>query len=78
MLVLNGHLKWKPKKVYYVSKAQLKAANKQYTSSDYEMTLTNETLIEECVEENDIPKINVNLLPISELTNKNANDIVGK
>jgi hypothetical protein len=42
------------------------------------MTLTNETLIEECVEENDIPKINVNLLPISELTNKNANDIVGK
>ena len=60
-----------------MSKAQLKAANKQYTTNDYEMTLTNETLIEECIEENDIPKINVNLLPISELTNKNANDIVG-
>ena len=44
------------------------------------MTLTNETLIEQCDEDQDnsIPKINVNLIPISELTNKNANDIVGK
>jgi hypothetical protein len=44
------------------------------------MILNNETMVEECEEEadNSIPHINVNLIPISELVNKNANDIVGK
>lgn len=70
-----------PDKVYYISKAQLKTANKQYSTldNDYEMSFNNETVIEPCEDDTDcsIPKMNLNLLPLSELTNKNANDFVG-
>ena len=70
-----------PDRVYYISKAQLKTANKQYSSidNDYEMTFNNETTIEICEEgdDNSIPRMNLNLLPIGELMNKNTNDLVG-
>jgi replication factor A1 len=69
-------------KVFLISKAQLKTANKQYTTidNDYEMTFNNETTVEPCNEEQDdtIPRISVSLIPLSELLNKNANDVVGE
>jgi replication factor A1 len=40
------------------------------------MTFSNETVIEPCHETDNIPQINLNLIQLAELTNKNANDFV--
>ena len=71
---------WLLLKVYYISRGQLKTANKQYSTlnNDYEMTFTNETVIEPCHETDNLPHIALNLVQLAELTNKNPNDIVGK
>ena len=66
--------------VYYVSRCQLKTANKQYSklNNDYEMTFGNDTVIEPCQEADSLPPITLNLVPFAELPNKSANDLVGK
>ncbi|XP_017485028.1 PREDICTED: replication protein A 70 kDa DNA-binding subunit [Rhagoletis zephyria] len=59
-------------RVYFISKCQLKPANKQFTSlkNDYEMTLTGETMIQACEEDDsDIPEIKYDLVPISQVAN---------
>lgn len=65
--------------VYYISRAQLKTANKQYSrlANDYEMTMTNETVIEPCHEQvENLPTIQLKIVPLSELADKNANEMV--
>jgi len=64
--------------VYYISRATLKTANKQYSKldNDYEMTFNNDTVIEPCNESDDLPRISISLLPLKEIANKNANDYV--
>lgn len=66
--------------VYYISKANLKTANKQYCKldNDYEMTFNNETVIQPCDEADDLPKINLNVVKIKDISNHAANDFVGK
>lgn len=56
-------------KVYYISKCQLKAANKQYSKlkNDYEMTLGNDTVIQECTDTAHVPEIKYNFVPISDI-----------
>ncbi len=60
----------------------MKTANKQYSKldNDYEMTFSNDTLIEPCheAEADELPRMNINLVPLSEIANKQANDFVGK
>lgn len=66
-------------KVYYISKCQIKPANKQYSKlkNDYEMTMTSETLIQPCNEDTEaIPKLRYDFVPISEIAEKEANSIV--
>lgn len=66
-------------KVYFISRCQLKTANKQYSklNNDYEMTMSNETSIEQCEEtEDSVPHITLTILPLSEIADKNANDYV--
>ncbi|KAH8354298.1 hypothetical protein KR084_006171 [Drosophila pseudotakahashii] len=70
--------------VYYFSKCQLKPANKQYSSLNnaYEMTFSGETVVQLCEDTDDdpIPEIKYNLIPISEvsgLENKAAVDTIG-
>ncbi|CAK1556348.1 unnamed protein product [Leptosia nina] len=66
-------------KVYYISRCQLKTANKQYTSikNDYEMTLTPDTVIAECMEDAScVPTIKYEFLPISEIANKGVDTIL--
>jgi len=68
--------------VYYISRGQLKTANKQYSklNNDYEMTFTNETVIEQCEEADNLPHIVLNIVPLSQLSDKSANenvDIIG-
>ncbi|XP_037037026.1 replication protein A 70 kDa DNA-binding subunit [Bradysia coprophila] len=66
-------------KVYYISKCQLKSANKQFTSikNDYEMTFNSDTVVEECVGGNDnVPKVSYNLVPLSQISQMEANATV--
>lgn len=65
--------------VYYISRCQLKAANKQFNSlkNDYEMTMTNDTEIVPCHENiEDIPTLQFNFCSISQVENKERNDII--
>ncbi|XP_017036947.1 replication protein A 70 kDa DNA-binding subunit [Drosophila kikkawai] len=70
--------------VYFISKCQLKPANKQYSqlNNPYEMTFTGETVVQLCEDADDggIPDIKYNLVPISEVSgmeNKAAVDTIG-
>ncbi|CAF2246060.1 unnamed protein product [Rotaria magnacalcarata] len=70
--------------VYYITKASLKAANRQYntTNSDYEMTFNHDTIIEACDvgEGENIPQVQYNFISISEIANRAANsvcDVIG-
>lgn len=68
-------------KVYFISKCQLKPANKQYTTikNDYEMTFTNDTVLEECTDDvPSIPALQYKLVPISQVESMADNTVVGK
>ncbi|XP_058813344.1 replication protein A 70 kDa DNA-binding subunit [Topomyia yanbarensis] len=69
-------------KVYYITKCQLKPANKQYSTlkNDYEMTMTNDTIIQECKEVSSLPEIQYTFVPISQIANMEPNamiDVIG-
>ncbi|XP_061402182.1 replication protein A 70 kDa DNA-binding subunit-like [Musca vetustissima] len=71
-------------KLYYISKCQLKPANKQYSTlkNDYEMTFTSDTVVQPCEDDDDsgVPVIKYDLVPISQVANmepKASVDIVG-
>ncbi|XP_075052795.1 replication protein A 70 kDa DNA-binding subunit [Mixophyes fleayi] len=69
-------------KVYYFSKGTLKIANKQYTAvkNDYEMTFNSETSVIPCDDSSDVPTVQFDFIPISELENKNKDtllDVIG-
>ncbi|KAK4019388.1 replication protein A 70 kDa DNA-binding subunit [Daphnia magna] len=66
-------------KVYYISQAQLKAANKQYTSikNDYEMTFSQNTTVIPCHDDtSNIPSITFNFVPINQLINLEKDSII--
>ncbi|XP_041348869.1 replication protein A 70 kDa DNA-binding subunit-like [Gigantopelta aegis] len=65
-------------KVYYISRATLKTANKQYSSvkNDYEMTFNNDTCIELCTEDVDLPSMSFDFVKIDELEKRQANDLI--
>ncbi|VDD74949.1 unnamed protein product [Mesocestoides corti] len=67
-------------KVYYISKATLKPANKQFntTNNDYEMTLNSDTQIVPCDdgEEVSVPSTSFNFVPIGKLDSYQAGDFV--
>ncbi|XP_044142942.1 replication protein A 70 kDa DNA-binding subunit [Bufo gargarizans] len=69
-------------KVYYFSKGTLKIANKQYTAvkNDYEMTFNSETSVIPCDDSSDVPTVQFEFVPVSELENRNKDtllDIIG-
>ncbi|KAM4726414.1 replication protein A 70 kDa DNA-binding subunit-like [Anableps anableps] len=65
-------------KVYYISKATLKVANKQYTTlkNDYEMTLHAHSSIVPCMDSQDIPTMQCDFVPIGELENQMKDSII--
>lgn len=65
-------------KVYYISKATLKAANKQYTTlkNDYEMTLHAHSSIVPCDDTDGIPTVNCDFVPIAELENIDKDAVI--
>ncbi|XP_037604597.1 replication protein A 70 kDa DNA-binding subunit-like [Sebastes umbrosus] len=65
-------------KVYYITKATLKVANKQYTTlkNDYEMTLHAHSSIVPCDDSQDIPAMHCDFVPIAELENRDKDAII--
>lgn len=66
--------------MYYISRCQLKPANKQFTSlkNDYEMTFTAETVVAECLDEaSSMPTVKYNFVPINEIANKSPDNLLG-
>eukprot|EP00064_Thunnus_orientalis_P011748 superscaffoldBa00001730_g11779 len=65
-------------KVYYISKATLKVANKQYTTlkNDYEMTLHAHSSIVPCDDTQDVPTLHCDFVPIAELENRDPDSII--
>ncbi|KAF3705738.1 Replication protein A 70 kDa DNA-binding subunit [Channa argus] len=65
-------------KVYYISKATLKVANKQYTTlkNDYEMTLHAHSSIVPCNDSEGIPTVHCDFVPIAELENRDKDAII--
>ncbi|TWW75009.1 Replication protein A 70 kDa DNA-binding subunit [Takifugu flavidus] len=65
-------------KVYYISKATLKVANKQYNTlkHDYEMTLHAHSSIVPCADGQDIPAVQCDFVPIAELENRDKDAII--
>lgn len=65
-------------KVYYLSKASLKIANKQYTSvkNDYEMTLSGESTIIPCEDSSDVPMVQCDFISIADLEMREKDAVV--
>ncbi|XP_072949136.1 replication protein A 70 kDa DNA-binding subunit [Epargyreus clarus] len=66
-------------KVYYISRCQLKTANKQFTNlkNDYEMSFNADTVVAECMEDaSSVPSINYDFQPINEIANKSPDTIL--
>ena len=57
--------------IFLVSRGIVKAANKQYshTTSDYEVTLNSDSVVELCGDESNCPQITYDFKPINELNN---------
>ncbi|CAB3221836.1 unnamed protein product [Arctia plantaginis] len=70
-------------KVYFISRCQLKTANKQYTSlkNDYEMTFTANTVVAECIDDpGSVPSVKYDFIAINDITSKTPDsllDVVG-
>lgn len=67
-----------PGKVYHISKATLKPANKQYTTvkNDYEMTLHANTSIVPCDDTEGVPMVHCNFVPIADLEHTDKDSII--
>ncbi|KAL3856901.1 hypothetical protein ACJMK2_011607 [Sinanodonta woodiana] len=65
-------------KVFYISRATLKTANKQYSNvkNDYEMTFNNDTCIEPCEDDVDLPSMTFSFVKINELEKIQPNGLV--
>jgi len=65
-------------KVYYITGATLKTANKQYSKldNDYEMTFNKMTEITICEEDEAVPTMQFQFLPINEVANADKDKII--
>ncbi|XP_026466908.1 replication protein A 70 kDa DNA-binding subunit [Ctenocephalides felis] len=66
-------------KVYYISKCQLKPANKQFSTlkNDYEMTFTNDTQVAECMDADiGVPEVSYEFVKIKDIGEKETNSFV--
>lgn len=64
-------------KIYYISRGQLKPANKQFNTlkNDYELTFGNDTVMQECAAEElgNVPAVKYDFVPIADLAALEAN-----
>lgn len=67
-------------KMYYISRGQLKVANKQFSTlkNDYELTFSSDTIVQVCHDAGKIPQIQYDLIPISSIATLEPNSVVGE
>lgn len=70
-------------KIYYVSKCQTKATKKgfSYLNHDYELSFTNQSIVKECLEVNEVrqvPKELYNFVPLEEVLDAEVGKVIGK
>ncbi|XP_055791077.1 replication protein A 70 kDa DNA-binding subunit-like [Salvelinus fontinalis] len=65
-------------KVYYISQFKVKDANKKYISlnNSYEMILLSETSIVPCEDDQDLPMVECDFIPIAQLEHMEKDDII--
>ncbi|XP_059611665.1 replication protein A 70 kDa DNA-binding subunit [Phlebotomus argentipes] len=65
-------------KVYLISRCTMKPADKRFntTKNDYELTLNSDTVIQECPDDMNTPKVQYNFVPISQIVNLEANSMI--
>ncbi|KAG7269629.1 hypothetical protein CRUP_016420 [Coryphaenoides rupestris] len=65
-------------KVYCISKANIKMANKKFSTlnNDYEMSAHANTTIVPCEDSEGVPAMHYDLVPIAELENRENNDVI--
>ncbi|KAK0149339.1 Replication protein A DNA-binding subunit [Merluccius polli] len=65
-------------KVYCISKATIKMANKKYSTlkNDYEISLHSNTTIVPCGDSEGVPTLSCDFVPIAELENREKDDII--
>jgi len=63
-------------KVYFISKAKVTIAKKQFSTlpNEYEISLESGSEIEECAEAGDVPEVKYNFVPINELNTVEPNN----
>ena len=66
--------------MFFISRGTLKTANKQYNTlnNDYEMTFNNDTTVELCTEDVDLPTVKFEFTKINELEHKPAGTNIGR
>ena len=67
--------------VYYISKFNVKPANKQFTSikHDYELSFNNDTQVIPCVEDtSDIPQVTYDFVTIADIEHVYAGKTIGE
>ena len=66
--------------MYYVSRCQLKTANKQYSNlkNDYDMTFGRDSQIERCEDDSELPGVSYDFVAINELEKHPPQSIVGQ
>lgn len=69
---------FKENKVYYITKAAITQAKKQYStlSNDHEIHLDRDTIVEEVLNDTSVPKVQFHLMKFDQLQNSENNTIV--
>lgn len=65
-------------KVYFLSKARLQPAKPQFSNlpHPYELMLDRDTVVEECLDESDVPKTHFSFIKLNTIQNQEANSTV--
>jgi len=65
--------------VYCISKANIKMANKKFSTlkNEYEMTAHANTTFVPCEDSDGVPAMHYDLVPIAELENREKDDVIG-
>lgn len=65
-------------KVYYVSKARINSANSRFSSlkHPYELALDRDTIIEECLDTDGVPKLNYDFVKLNKIQNLASDSII--
>jgi replication factor A1 len=65
-------------KVYYISKARIQPSKPQFSNlkHPYELSLDRDTIVEECLNTDDVPKLHYNFVKLDKIQNLEADSII--